>query len=325
MTTLNVSLLLLAAAPAISFDRFCRHAAVAADHKQYTALSRILPPSCETWFYCPVATVNAVLIWNVCVVFWLLSLLQRSTWLIDPYWTIIPVLVEAYYCTHPAATGSSRSRCVATLIGLWSLRLSHSYIRREEWQIGAKEDWRFADMRSRYGQHWWWLSFFLVYVSQYFMLMGLTLPLYSASFSTAPWQWQTDSLAFVVCLTGLAVAHVSDTSLHHFVATKKKLKATGQRPKQQLLQTGLWLYSRHPNHVGEQLFWWGLSLFAVSSRDYWTLVGPLFNTICMVQVTGLVEARMLQQKDRAEAYRLYQRRTAMWLPNPFTVLRHRHD
>ena len=37
---------------------------------------------------------------------------------------------------------------------------------------------------------------------------------------------------------GLAVAHVSDTSLHHFVTTKKKLRATGQRPKQQLLQTG---------------------------------------------------------------------------------------
>ena len=46
---------------------------------------------------------------------------------------------------------------------------------------------------------------------------------------------------------------------------------------------GLWRYSRHPNHVGEQLFWWGISLFAVSSQDYWTLVGPLFNTICMVR------------------------------------------
>ena len=37
---------------------------------------------------------------------------------------------------------------------------------------------------------------------------------------------------------GLVVAHVSDTSLHHFVTTKKQLKAAGQQPKQQLLQTG---------------------------------------------------------------------------------------
>ena len=50
---------------------------------------------------------------------------------------------------------------------------------------------------------------------------------------------------------------------------------------------GLWHYSRHPNHVGEQLFWWGISLFAVSSHAYWTLLGPLFNTICMVRPTSI--------------------------------------
>lgn len=46
---------------------------------------------------------------------------------------------------------------------------------------------------------------------------------------------------------------------------------------------GLWRYSRHPNHVGEQMFWWGLAIFAISSGDFWTLIGPLFNTICMVR------------------------------------------
>lgn len=45
---------------------------------------------------------------------------------------------------------------------------------------------------------------------------------------------------------------------------------------------GLWRYSRHPNHVGEQMFWWGLAIFAISSGDLWTLIGPIFNTICMV-------------------------------------------
>lgn len=47
---------------------------------------------------------------------------------------------------------------------------------------------------------------------------------------------------------------------------------------------GLWRYSRHPNHVGEQMFWWGLAIFAISSGDFWTLIGPLFNTICMVRL-----------------------------------------
>lgn len=46
--------------------------------------------------------------------------------------------------------------------------------------------------------------------------------------------------------------------------------------------TGLWQWSRHPNYFGEQLFWWGFALFAVSVGQSWTLIGPLFNSICMV-------------------------------------------
>ena len=57
-------------------------------------------------------------------------------------------------------------------------------------------------MRQKYGKHWWWMSFPLAYVSQYVMLMGLTLPLHSVSFSTAPWHWLWDDAAVVMCITG---------------------------------------------------------------------------------------------------------------------------
>ena len=53
-----------------------------------------------------------------------------SLQLIDPYWTIIPCMIEAYYASHPAAVGTPRSMVAAALIAVWSLRLSHSYFRR---------------------------------------------------------------------------------------------------------------------------------------------------------------------------------------------------
>ncbi len=58
--------------------------------------------------------------------------------------------------------------------------------------------------------------------------------------------------------------------------------------------TGVWRYSRHPNYVGEQLWWWGLAVFAVACgggghggggggwQHAWVFVGPLFNSVCMV-------------------------------------------
>jgi steroid 5-alpha reductase family enzyme len=77
---------------------------------------------------------------------------------------------------------------------------------------------------------------------------------------------------------------------------------------------GLWRYSRHPNYFGEQLWWWSLGVFAVNVGQPWALLGALFNSLCMVGVTRLTEARMLARPERAALYREYQNRTSVWIP-----------
>ncbi|PNX83479.1 putative inactive purple acid phosphatase 29-like protein, partial [Trifolium pratense] len=93
--------------------------------------------------------------------------LKKIAFMIDPYWTVIPVMLVHYYATHPLANYDSwRSKIVIFLTWIWSIRLTHNYFRREKWQWGAREDWRFTEMSEQYGKHWWWISFFAVYVSQ---------------------------------------------------------------------------------------------------------------------------------------------------------------
>lgn len=87
--------------------------------------------------------------------------------MIDLYWTVIPVLLVHFYANHPVAEYNVwRSWVVVVLIWVWSVRLTHSYFRRERWQWGAREDWRFTDMSVQYGRNWWWISFFAVYLAQ---------------------------------------------------------------------------------------------------------------------------------------------------------------
>jgi steroid 5-alpha reductase family enzyme len=92
--------------------------------------------------------------------------------LIDLYWTVIPVMLLHYYRGHPASVADAvRSAVAVALTWLWSARLTHNYLRREGWEFGKREDWRFNEMRGQYGKTWWWMSFFAVYLSQQVMLL----------------------------------------------------------------------------------------------------------------------------------------------------------
>lgn len=87
--------------------------------------------------------------------------------MIDLYWTVIPVLLVHFFANHPHAEYNEwRSMAVVVLTWVWAIRLTHNYFRREKWQWGAREDWRFTNMAEQHGQNWWWVSFFGVYLIQ---------------------------------------------------------------------------------------------------------------------------------------------------------------
>ncbi|KAL0366014.1 UNVERIFIED_CONTAM: hypothetical protein Sradi_3491500 [Sesamum radiatum] len=302
----NAVVALLAPLPSIFFYiSFLRHYSAA----EADSLSPL-------WAWCyshPLLLANVLFFLNVNFLFWLVGLLQSSHWMIDLYWTVIPVLLVHYFATHPLAEYNAwRSSLVIFLTWVWSVRLTHSYFRREKWQFGAREDWRFSDMRLQYGKNWWWASFFAVYLSQQVFLMGICLPLYAVHSKDRQLNiW--DLVAALVCLTGVTIAYFADTQLHNFVSRNEKLKQLGEALVPNL-DEGLWHYSRHPNYFGEQLWWWGLVIFAWNLEHGWMFIGALVNSLCLAYVTILVEERMLKQQYRAEAYKNYQKTTSVWVP-----------
>lgn len=122
-----------------------------------------------------------------------------------------------------------------------------------------------------------------------------------------------DIIALGICVSGIVLAYFADTQLHEFVTRNAMLKQLG-KPVVVNLDKGLWRYSRHPNYFGEQLWWWGLVVFAWNLGYGWTFVGALVNSLCLAYVTLLVEKRMLKQEYRAEAYKMYQKTTSVWIP-----------
>ena len=82
-----------------------------------------------------------------------------------------------------------------------------------------------------------------------------------------------------------------------------------------ILKTGLWRYSRHPNHFGEQLFWVGIAFFALPTEHKYCSLGLLFNHVCDYVVTlKLNEELMLRKPEREAAFRKYMQETPICIP-----------
>lgn len=132
--------------------------------------------------------------------------------------------------------------------------------------------------------HDWTLACILqvltVYLMQHLMLVGLMLPWSAISTSSTPWR-HLDTAAVLVSAAGIGIATLADNALHSFVSSHGDHRC-------EVLREGLWGISRHPGHLGEQMWWWGAGLFAVAAGQPWTLVGTAFNSLCMWKVPSLL-------------------------------------
>ena len=84
----------------------------------------------------------------------------------------------------------------------------------------------------------------------------------------------------------------------------------------QVMDRGLWRFTRHPNYFGDFLVWWGLYLVAAASgQATWTVVSPLLMSFFLLRVSGVT---LLEQslKTRTAGYPEYVRRTSTFFPWP---------
>jgi steroid 5-alpha reductase family enzyme len=115
-----------------------------------------------------------------------------------------------------------------------------------------------------------------------------------------------DGLGIAIFIFGLAFESLADWQMSRF---KARPDSRGQ-----VMDQGLWRYSRHPNYFGEFCVWWGFYLLALSAgAPLWVLFSPLLISILLMKVSGvpLLEKDLI---DRRPAYREYQKRTNSFFP-----------
>ncbi len=239
-------------------------------------------------------------IMTMAVATWLISLPVRDVSIVDSVWSLLLLAAAGAY-VYKASPVGPRGWLVLGLTAAWALRLMVYITWRNH---GTGEDRRYQEIRRRNEPGFAFKSLYLVFALQGVLAWILSLSLLAAVFSQRPLGW-LDALGLALWLFGFLFEAVGDAQLSRFKADP--------RNKGQVMDRGLWRYTRHPNYFGEACTWWAFFLIALASGGWWSLVSPLMITFMLLRVSGV----NLLEKDMTErrpAYQAYIRRTSAFLP-----------
>jgi steroid 5-alpha reductase family enzyme len=237
---------------------------------------------------------------------WLWSIWRRDVSIVDSLWALFYLLGVAIYAGRTSGFADARTMLVLALVAVWAARLS-GYLTWRNW--GEPEDRRYAAMRAKRGESFWWRSAYVVFGLQAVLAAVIAAPLLvavgsAASPSAAP-LGLLDYAGATLWLVGFLFEAVGDAQLARFKADPAN--------RGRVLDRGLWRYTRHPNYFGDACVWWGYHLIAAGVGGAWSVFSPLLMTLLLIKVSGVA---MLERDidERRPAYREYIERTSPFLP-----------
>jgi steroid 5-alpha reductase family enzyme len=248
------------------------------------------------------ALAGAYLVSALVVYAWSLALDNGSVF--DPWWSVLPPFAAIWfaYGAHDGVP-ALRTTLVLLVVWVWAVRLTTNWARG--WPGLAHEDWRYLDLYERGPKPLVMLG--AVHLFPAFVVFLGCLPFVPALLVGTRDVGVLDWLALVVGLSGSAIELVADEQMRAFARTK--------RPGD-VMDRGLWTWSRHPNYFGEIVFWWSLWLFGLAADPgwWWTVVGPIAIVVLFLGAS----IPMLDDRSRARrpAFGPYAERTRALVPLP---------
>ena len=238
------------------------------------------------------------------IVVWLSGIIFRSASVYDPYWSVqTPIIMISLMAM--SGTFTAGGLIFLGFVLFWAIRLTGNFI------IGFHDityvDWRYKMLREKTG------PFFQI-VNLLGICMFPTTVVYIASLPAIA--YILDNRDFeLINLIGLSVMFLG-TMLEFAADRQMKQFIKVRKDRSEIIRTGLWKYSRHPNYLGEILFWYGAALvYILPELNHWPyFAGAVINHLMFLFISvPLAENNMKTYKSHFEQYK---KEVRMFLPVP---------
>jgi steroid 5-alpha reductase family enzyme len=242
----------------------------------------------------------SLLIFIHATIWFFISLMKKRNDVADIGWGLGFIVISLYLFFTQVL--SAVSTLIYFLVTLWGLRLS--------WHIGARskgkpEDFRYQKYRQDWGDTVIWRSYLQVYLLQGLFMLVISIPIIIASANPSSTINAFTIIGFSLGFIGFLFETIGDYQLSVFIKNK--------RNKGDIMQTGLWKYTRHPNYFGEVVFWWSIFMITLPLENgFWGIISPITITYLLLWVSGIpmLEAKY---KDNPQ-FQDYKKRTSAFFP-----------
>ena len=223
----------------------------------------------------------------------------------DAYWSVVPPAIFIYWWIETGADGA-RLWLVLLVIMAWAIRLTGNWI--FNWPGMHHEDWRYPMLKENAGKTEALVDLTGIHFFPTLVVFPAMTPRTLSSPTPGREVGWLDIVAVVVGLGAVALEFFADLQLHRFVQ---------ERTPGQVMDRGLWSWSRHPNYFGEVSFWLSLALFGLAASPddaWWIFAGALVMLLMFLFASiPMMEKRSL---ERRPDYQDVIDRVSMFLPRP---------
>jgi len=225
----------------------------------------------------------------------------------DPYWSVVPpTLLVFWWSQGGLGIDDVRSWLVAAVVFLWAIRLTANWI--HGFPGLHHEDWRYPMLRDQAGKMELPVDLFAIHLVPTVEVFLAMLPVYVVVTRPGRDLGWLDVVALLVGLGAVALEFLADVQMLRFVR---------QRQPGQVMDRGLWSWSRHPNYFGELSFWFSLALFGVAASpgDAWWLFA---GTVAMLAMFLGASIPMMEERslERRPGYQAVIERVPRLVPRP---------
>lgn len=238
---------------------------------------------------------------------YLVGLKKRTPSIYDPYWSVqtwfFMLFLLIMYRNWNVGT-----LLVFLVLTFYSVRLTANFC------IGFNDlsyaDWRYRMLKQKSGKAFQLVNFFGINMMPTLLVYLASVPFFLYSVES---QFHPLDLIALLGMTGAVVIELlADAQMRAWIKNRKD--------RAEVINVGLWNYSRHPNYLGEISFWVFGSLLILprliqgSSEWYWLLGG-----VAMVLLFAFISIPMIERNFASykPAYADYKKRVScllLWPP-----------